>query len=210
MIKIFTGEDRGKAQERILKELGEGYEVFSGENLEKTDLSSLFLGDTLFSAGEKRRILVKDLSENKEAFEEFTEKIEDFSKTEADVILFETKIDKRLASTKKIVKAGVEIVEFKGKEAVNMKEVFSIYDLALRDGRKAVSELEKIETKQDPYMFFGLLASQALKKLEWKPNGVREKRILRELSKVDMEMKSTGVEPWILIKSFLIRVSKLS
>ncbi|MBR3256881.1 hypothetical protein IKG02_01150 [Candidatus Saccharibacteria bacterium] len=205
MIKILFGEDRGKLGEKIKAELGEDYEVFEGENLEKTDLPGIFFGETLFSSG-ARRILIKELGENKEVFGEFCEKIEEFVKTEAKVVLAEMKVDKRLSGVKKVAKAGVEILEFKKAETFDSRAVFGIFDLALRDGEGAVRELKKIEEKQDPYMFFGLMVSQALKKLEWRPNGAREKRIVRELSRVDMEMKSTGVEPWVLVEGFLLRM----
>lgn len=207
-IKIFAGEDRIRAQAEILRVLGEGYEVFEGENLTASDLPGIFLGATLFSTG-VRKILVKDLGENREVFGELAEKIGEYGETEAEVILWESKLDKRLAAVKELVKAGVEVQEFKAQEPVDMRKVFDIYNIALRDGAKAVAELAKIEGKQDPYMFFGLMVSQALKKLEWKPNGVREKRILKELSAVDMQMKSTAVEPWMLVKSFLLRVATL-
>lgn len=208
-IRIFTGEDRGTISERIKRELGEDYEVYEGENLGSGDLSGIFLGETLFGGGAPRKILIKDLGENKEAFNEFSERIEEFLGTDAEVVIFETKVDKRLAATKKITRAGVEIVEFKKKESADFRAVFNIYDLALRDGTKAVKELEKIEAEQDPYMFFGLLVSQALKKLEWEPNGKKEKRALLELSKTDMLMKTTSVEPWVVVKSFLLRLSKI-
>lgn len=207
-IKIFTGEDRVRAQAEILRELGEGYEVYEGENLAVSDLPGLFLGATLFAAG-GRKILVKDLGENKEAWASLAEKIEEYAQTDAEVVIWESKLDKRLAATKALTKAGVEVREFKAAEKVDMKAVFDIYNIALRDGTKAVKELEKIESKQDPYMFFGLMVSQALKKLEWVPNGVREKRILKELSRVDMQMKSTAVEPWMLVKSFLLRAKTI-
>ncbi|MBQ1528544.1 hypothetical protein IIZ77_02775 [Candidatus Saccharibacteria bacterium] len=207
-IRIFTGDDRVKISEEVTRELGEGYEVFEGENLAAADLSGIFLGATLFSV-EARKILIKDLSENKEVFEEFATRVEEFLKTDAKVIIWETKIDKRLASTKALAKAGVEVKEFKMAAPVDMKAVFNIYDMAFRDGGRAVAELTKIESAQDPYMFFGLLVSQTLRKLEWKPNGVKEKRVLKELSVVDMQMKSTAVEPWMLIESFLLRVATL-
>lgn len=207
-IRIFTGDDRVKISEEVRRELGEGYEVFEGESLTLADLASLFLGGSLFVVG-GRKILVKDFSENKEVFAGFVEKIEEWLKTEAEVIIWETKLDKRLGATKALVKAGVEVREFKTSEPVDMKAVFNIYDVALRDGKRAVAELAKIESGQDPYMFFGLVVSQALKKLEWRSNGKKEKRILRELSVVDMQMKSTAVEPWMLIKSFLLRVATL-
>ena len=207
-IRIFTGDDRTRIAAEVLKELGEGYEVFEGENLASSDLPGLFLGTTLFSTG-VRRILVKDLGENKEVFEEFAVRSGEWLRTDAEVIIWETKLDKRLAAVKSLTKAGMEVEEFKASEPVDMKAVFDIYNIALRDGTKALAALAKIESKQDPYMFFGLLVSQALKKLEWKPSGTKEKRMLKELSEVDMQMKSTAVEPWMLVKSFLLRAKTI-
>ena len=207
-IRVFTGDDRVKISEEVVKVLGGNYEVFEGENLANSDLPSIFLGATLFSEG-ARKVLVKDLSENKEVFEEFARRIDEFLKTDAEIVVWETKLDKRLTSVKTLVAAGVEIREFKLNASVDMRAVFNIYDLALRDGAKAVAELEKIEKTQDPYMFFGLMVSQALKKLEWRPNGAKERNVLRELAAVDMQMKSTAVEPWKLVKSFLLRATTL-
>ncbi len=207
-IRIYTGDDRVKIGEQVIKDFGEEYEVFEGENLDRESLPSLFLGGSLFAVG-KRKILIKDFSENTDAWNSFAENIEMLSKSDADVIFWETKLDKRLASTKAVVKAGVETREFKLVNPVDMKAVFNIYDVALRDGEKAVKELEIIETKQDPYMFFGLMVSQALKKMEWRPRGIKEKRVLKELAVVDMQMKSTAVEPWMLVKSFLLRLSAI-
>ena len=209
MIKIFMGEDRGKILEEIRRELGEGYEVFEGEALTLGDLSGIFLGATLFAGFSERRVLIRDLGENKEVFSEFSERIAEFLKTEAKVILFETKFDKRLTVGKKLIQAGVEVKEFKGAAKGDPRAVFQIYDVALRDGARAVKELEKIEAEQEPYMFFGLLVSQALKRLEWRPNGEKERRVLKELAEVDMKMKTTAVEPWLLVKSFLTRLSLL-
>lgn len=208
MIKIFTGEDRVKGMAEIRKIFGEEYEVIEGENLRKDDLMSLFFGETLFSGGE-RKILVRDLGENKETFAELVEKIEEYVKTDAKVILFEGKIDKRTTAIKKLVKMGVEVKEFKLAEKTDMRAVFGIYDLALRDGKNAIKELEKIQDKQDPYMFFGLMVSQGLKKLEWKPNGMKEKKMIKALGELDIKMKFTGIDPWILIKSFLVKAATL-
>ena len=209
MIKVFTGEDRGKIQEEVRRELGEGYEVFEGAELTRGDLPGIFHGATLFADFSERRVLIRDLGENREVFNELVEKIEEFLATEAKVILFETKFDKRLSAAKNLMKAGVEVREFKLAARGNPKAVFDIYDMALRDGMRAVQELTKIEAEQDPYMFFGLLVSQALKRLEWRPNGVRERKVLKELGKVDMKMKTTAIEPWLLIKSCLVRLSSL-
>ena len=113
------------------------------------------------------------------------------------------------AAAKKLTKAGVEIKEFKAKQKGDPRAVFGVFDLAMRDGKKAVEELEKIENENDPYMFFGLMVTQALKRLEWKPNGAKEIRVLKELAKLDLEMKSTAMEPWMLIKGFLIKLSSI-
>ena len=208
MIRIFSGEDRKKADVEIKRILGEDYEVFEGERIEPTLIPSIFLGTSLLA--EKRKILIKDLSENKESFLAFSEGLSEFLKTDAEIILFETKLDKRTTAFKEIKKSGIEIREFKDESGkVDMRQVFNIYDTALRDGGKAVEELEKIEITQDPYMFFGVLVSQALKRLEWKPKGVKEKRVLKELSKLDRLMKTSSLEPWALVKSFLVRLSSL-
>jgi DNA polymerase III delta subunit len=57
-------------------------------------------------------------------------------------------------------------------------------------------------------MFFGLLASQALKDYSQK-QGTKEKRVLKELSKLDLDLKTTSYQPWLLIESFLLRLSSL-
>ena len=40
--------------------------------------------------------------------------------------------------------------------------------------------------------------------------GLDEKKVLKELSKVDLQIKTTKVEPWLLIESFLLRLFSLS
>ncbi len=206
-IKLFTGDDRIRISETIKNVLSKDYEVFEGETLRATDLPGIFFGTTLFS--NDRRILIKDLAQNKEAFEDFCAKFSDYSKTEANVIIWETKLDKRMALTKNLIKSGIEIREFNQAKGVDSRAVLGIFDLALRDGGAAVKELEKIEKEQDPYMFLGLMASQALKKLSFRPTGSREKRVLKEIAEVDMQMKSTAFEPWILIKGLLLRITSL-
>ncbi|MBR3368849.1 hypothetical protein IKG45_03635 [Candidatus Saccharibacteria bacterium] len=202
MIRIFYGDDRATISAKIKREFGEDYEVFDGENLKFEDLPSIFLGTSLFA--EKRKILVKDLSGNHDVFE----KLPEFLNTTHDVIIWETKLDKRTSTFKEMKKAGVEIFEYKLLESTNKNVVFNVFDAAICDGKRAVKMVEAIENEQDPYMFFGLLASQAIKKYEWK-QGAKEKRVLKELSKLDMQMKSTAVQPWVLIKAFLIRLSSL-
>lgn len=202
MIWIFSGDDRVRISVEVKKMLGEGYEVFEGGELTLNDLPSLFFGASLLF--EKRKILIKDFSENKEAFD----KIVDYLETEHEVVVWETKLDKRTATYKELKKKGILLQEFKAPEKTNTTIVFNIFDTAFRDGKRAVKMLEQIENEQDPYMFFGLLTTQALKKFEMR-QGEKEKRVLRELSKLDKKMKTTSIQPWTLVKSFLLQVSSL-
>ena len=202
MIRIFSGDDRVRISAEVKKVLGEGYEVFEGGELTLNDLPSLFFGTSLLF--EKRKILIKAFSENKEAFE----KIVDYLETEHEVVVWETKLDKRTATYKELKKKGILLQEFKAPEKTNTTIVFNIFDTAFRDGKRAVKMLEQIENEQDPYMFFGLLTTQALKKFEMR-QGEKEKRVLRELSKLDKKMKTTSIQPWTLVKSFLLQVSLL-
>lgn len=195
------GVDRVSAQEAVRAALGTDYEVFEGENLSVNDLPSIFQGTSLFNT-EKRRILLKNLSENSAVWE----KIPDYAETEHDIVLWETKIDKRSVVYKDLKASGVEMREFVEKPNFDARAVFGILDAARRDGKRAVEMLEKIETEQDPYMFMGLMASQQLKRLAERPNA-KEKRVLKLLAEADMQMKTTAVEPWLIVKSFLLRVA---
>ena len=53
---------------------------------------------------------------------------------------------------------------------------------------------------------YGEGITYALKDFDLKP-GKKEKQIIKELAKVDLQMKTTKVEPWLLVESFLIRLS---
>lgn len=203
MLRVYSGEDRVATEKAIQSLLGGKYEVFEGENLTETDLPSIFRGATLFDT-EKRRILLKDLGENLAAFE----KVVDYVDTEHEVVIWETKLDKRSAGYKRLKEAGVELRDFPLKKPPEAGLVFNILNTALRNGPEAVKMCEKIELTQDPYMFFGLMVTQGLKKFEER-QGVREKRVLKELAKLDMQMKTTAMEPWMLVKAFLLGVSGL-
>lgn len=228
MLRIFYGENRLEAEKNVKRVLGEGYEVFEGESLTVGDLPSIFQGTSLFGGlgssssggsssdgsgggfgsggfGGMRRILLKNLGENAEVWA----KLADYRETEHEVVVWEGKIDKRSTGYKQLKDAGVEMVEFPALKKPEAGLVFGILDTAMRDGARAVRDLEKIEADQDPFMFFGLLVTQALKKYEYSGGGTRERRVLKELAQIDLQMKSTGVEPWMLIKSFLLRVGDL-
>ena len=201
MIKVFTGNDRIRAKNEIEKFLGKNYEIIEGTEITPNDLPSIFLGVSLFSSA--RNILIRDVSANKAVFE----KVSEYLNTPHNVALSELKLDKRSVGYKNI-KNKVEIFEFSAPQNPNLKIVFDIYKTAKTDGKKAVDLLEKIKFDEDPMMFFGLLVSQALKDYSAK-QGIKEKRTLKELSKLDLKLKTTSFEPWLLIQSFSLRLSSL-
>ncbi len=204
MLRIFYGENRIEAEEKIRDILGVDYEVFEGESLTEGDLPSVFQGASLFETG-KRRILLKNLGENAGVWE----KIPEYATTEHEVVIWEEKIDKRSATYKWLKAANVEMNECAMRRKPEANLVFGILDTAMRDGARAVRDIEKIENEQDPYMFFGLLVTQSLKKYEMSGGKARERRLLKELAKVDLQMKTSQIEPWLLIKGFLARASKI-
>lgn len=204
MLRVFYGGNRLGAEKEVKRLLGEGYEVYEGENLRVEDLPSIFQGTSLFGM-EKRRILLKDVMENPAVWE----KLGDYMETDFEAICWEMKVDKRSAGYKKLKEAGVELREFPELQKPEAKLVFGVLDTAMRDGKKAVEMVEKIELEQDPYMFFGLLVTQALKKYEATRGGARERRLVKELAKTDMQMKSAAMEPWDLIKVLLLKVSSI-
>lgn len=199
MLKVFYGANRGAAQQAVRRELGEGYEVYEGENLTLTDLPSVFQGTSLFEA-EQRRILLKDVAENAAVWE----KLADYAATGHKVVDWETKLDKRAAGYKRLKDAGVEMQEFAELKRPEERMVFNILDTALSDGVKAVKMVEQIELTQDPYMFLGLMVTQALKKFELSGGRAREQRLIKRLAKLDIQMKSASIEPWVLVKAFLM------
>jgi DNA polymerase III delta subunit len=201
MISIFTGDDRVKAGREIIRLLCEDHETIEGADLTTNDLPNIFKGVSLFE--DKRRILIRDLLANKQVADRLT----DYLDTPHNIILQELKLDKRSALYKALkANKKVEIKEFNLPPDPNAKLVFDIYRTAKRDGKRAIAMLEQIKPNQDPIMFFGLLASQAIK--DYSQNqGIKEKRTLKELSKLDLQMKSTSIDPWLLIEACLLRLS---
>jgi hypothetical protein len=129
-----------------------------------------------------------------------------FLDTPHDIILLETKLDKR-TSTYKELKDKIEIREFKLPPKTDFNTIYNIYNLAKRDGKRAVDELRKIENDEDPIRFTGLLVSQAIKDFEKNP---QNPQVLKELSKLDLNLKSSKIDPWLLVESFLLKIKSLS
>lgn len=207
MIKVFYGDDRGKAMAAAERFLGEKeYEVIEGEELSAGDFLNIFQGGTLFQSGE-RRIMLRDAIGSPGGVE-----IAKYVGTGNRVAILELKPDKRTEAWKKLVAAGVETTEFKIFEA-DTRAMFDIFRIAKRDGSRAVAELRRLEPGLEPKAFVGVLASQAFKDLAG--GGEREKKIVRELAKLDMDIgavlvsEASAERPWLLIESFLVRMGRI-
>ncbi len=201
MIRIFYGDDRIRANQEIQKILGSDYEVIEGADITPADLPSIFLGASLLNP--ERKILIRDFTANKPVFKEITK----YLASPHEIILFETKLDKR-STTYKELKDQLEIKEFKLPDNPNASVIFDIYRVAKKDGPRSLELLAKIKPTEDPIKFTGLLVSQAIKDFSYK-QGSKEKRVLKELSKLDIEMKTTKIDPWLLVESFLLRLSTI-
>ena len=200
MLRIFYGNDRVKTQKEIRRILGEDYEVVEGADLKLVDLPSVFMGSSLLTS--ERKILIKELSAVKENFE----KLEDYLDAPNEIIIWENNVDKRTSLYKKLVKKA-EVREFKLIEKIDKNLAFNIYDVALYDGKKAIRMLDKVMLTDDPYKIVGAWAWKAIDNFK-KRGGRKEKRVLLELSKLDMLMKTTSCQPWTLLRAFLLQVSE--
>ena len=205
MIHLFYGTDRVKTRQAIDRLLGEGYEVIDGSELKPTDLPNIFLGTSLF--GETRKILLKDLSENKTLFE----KLPDFLNSPHEIVLWEKTFDRRLKVNKDLASdRRLDLREFKVYERVDRNLAFNVYDVALTNGPRALKMLEPLKATEDPYRLLGAWSWKAIDNFKNRP-GDKEKRVLKELSNLDMKLKTTRLssEPWLLLQSFLLRLSSL-
>ena len=212
MIYVLSGSDRVKLGEAVSKILGDSYEIFEGSGLGKQDLLNIFKGTTLFST--ERKILIKDLTPAPRKKEEnadegnapgegidYYAELLSYTDTPHTVVIWESNLSRKKSFKDFVRRPQVQTKRYDAAKPADAGVVFEILDTARFDGPAAVRKLEKIKGDNDPYMFFGLLVSQALKR--------EEKRVLVELSKLDMQMKTSRIEPWALISSFLLQVSSL-
>ena len=79
-------------------------------------------------------------------------------------------------------------------------------DTAVRGNIKtALNMCEKIEDTNDPFRFMGLMVSQALRKLTLRQ--AKAAKILKILARADSDMKSSTVEPWLIVKTALMEIA---
>ncbi|MDO4759215.1 MAG: hypothetical protein Q4A30_00300 [Candidatus Saccharibacteria bacterium] len=204
MIQLFYGDDRIKAQAAILRQLGPDHEIIDGELLTPTDLPTLFSGTSLFSS--ERRILVKDLLTNKD----IVELLPRYLNSPHQIILWEKQFDKRTTFAKIFAKQG-EIQEFKLPLTADANLAFTLYDLAIKgDFQKILPLFETAKSTEDPYRLLGAWSWKAIDQYKKSPT-TKTKRVLLELSRLDMQLKSgtLATQPWLLLQSFLLRASSL-
>lgn len=202
MIYLYYGEDRLAIDRAVQQILGDNYELFDGDQLAATDLPHLFQGASLFA--DTRRVLVKDLQASTTAWAELPKYLD----TDHTVIIWESKLDKRTVTYKTITKdRRVQIKEFASAAPVDKWLAFNVFDLAVAGkGQQAITRLDQSPQDQDPYLFFGSLIAAAIKAYEKNPSP-RTARPLKTLAKSDLNLKTTGLDPWLLIKSCLLKLT---
>ena len=206
MLHIFYGEDRQKSDEEAKKILGKNYENIDAENLEISDLPTIFLGTSLFESS--RKILIKGLADRKDFFDE----LEKYVDTPHEIVVFETKINGNWTSFKKLKKnKNVDIKEHKLAEKVDRFLAFNIFDTAIRNPKQALKMLKKAEETEDAYAMLGAWASKAVTNLKSNPTSKKNRLIVKELAKIDHLLKSTkfSENPWNLLESFILRLEIL-
>ena len=201
MLKLFYGGDRVAARKMIDRLLGSDYEVIEAENIERSDMDSIFFGTSIF--GDKRKILIKDLSENKSCWEV----VLDYISTPHDVIIWNTTLDVRTTIYKELKAAKVEMKEFKAVEDPDKFIAFEAMQAAMRgDAKLALAKAKKMELKEESYKVIGAFASDAYKTFA---TSRKAREAVKILAKADIDMKSSAVEPWNIVKIALIKIANL-
>lgn len=200
MLRVFYGGDRIKAWNAIDKLLGNDYEVIEAENIERANMDSIFFGTSIF--GDTRKILIKDLSENKNCWEAILNYIE----TPHEVIVWNAALDARTAVYKELKAAKIEIRKFDLAEDPDKFIAFDAMRAAMRgDAKTALAKAKKMELKEEPYRVIGAFASDAYKNLA---TSRKAREAVKILAKADIDMKSATIDPWNIIKIALLKIAK--
>ncbi len=203
MIKVFYGNDRQKTQQAIDKLLGENYEVIEADNIERSDMDSIFYGTSLF--GETRRILLKNLNENKACWESFP----DYQKTTHKLIIWPSALDKRSVVYKAIRKnKDIEFKEFAIEEKVDRFLSFKVIEDAFAGrGAQALKKCEQLKETSDPFLTMGSFVKFISDKI--KMGNKKAKEAVMILAKADVDMKSSDVDAWDILKISLLKISQI-
>ena len=207
MIHLFYGEDRLKSEADAKRVLGEEYEVIDADNLEITDLPTIFMGTSLFDT-DVRKILIKGLAETKALFDE----VEKYLDTPHEIVILENKIPGTWTSLKNLKKSDkIDLKENKAEVDESKKWLsFNIFSDALKNPEKALKQLRANEDTEDPYAMLGAWATSAIKNLKTNPTP-KNRKIVKKLAEIDTLMKTTTYSnnPWLLLESFIVCLKML-
>lgn len=212
MIEVFYGDDRVGVERAIRQQFGDDFETIEAENLSVFDLDSVFYGGSLFTAGMERKIVIKNLSENKECFA----RISRYFDTSHAVILWESTLDKRSVTVKTLVadkRVGIKEFKLAPLEASQKDRFynFKIFEMAYRgEVRQALKMCEEVERTVAPQLVLGAWTTSACKELERSgtehKRGARAGRALKVLAETDLKIKSADLDGWALLKAALIKI----
>lgn len=208
-ICILHGTDRNAMMAAAKTKLGENYEIFEADNITVADMDSIFLGQTLFGDGEKRRILLKDLNDNKDCFA----KLPDYASTEHEVVVIANgKLNKTFAYVKDVL--GCKEIESKEFATIEERtrdkfENFEPFKQAFAGhGKIALKKLELLKDHVAGPAVLGTMGSQAAKMIGSKDNA-KAVKAMKILARADMMSKRSGLDMWVPVEWALLEIANL-
>ena len=207
-ISILHGTDRNAMMAAVKAKLGDDYEIFDADKITVGDLDSIFLGQTLFGGGEKRRILLKDLNDNKECFE----KLPDYASTEHEVVVV---ANGRLNKTFSYIKPALSCKEIESKEFTTIEERsrdkfenLEPFKQAFAGHAKiALKKLELLKDHSAAPVILGTMGTQAAKLIGTKDNDKAIKAI-KILAQADMMSKRSGLDMWVPVEWAILKIAE--
>jgi len=208
-ICILHGMDRNAMMTAAKTKLGENYEIFEADNITVADMDSIFLGQTLFGDGDKRRILLKDLNDNKDCFA----KLPDYASTEHEVVVMANgKLNKTFAYVKDVL--GCKEIESKEFATIEERtrdkfENFEPFKQAFAGhGKIALKKLELLKDHAAGPAVLGTMGSQAAKMIGSKDNA-KAIKAMKILARADMMSKRSGLDMWVPVEWALLEIASL-
>ena len=208
-ICILHGTDRNAMMTAAKTKLGEGYEIFEADNISVSDMDSIFLGQTLFGGAEKRRILLKDLNDNKDCFA----KLPDYASTEHEVVVIANgKLNKTFAYVKDVL--GCKEIESKEFTTIEERtrdkfESWEPFKQAFAGhGKIALKKLELLKDHSAAPMILGTMGAQAAKLIGTKDN-TKAIEAMKILARADVMSKRSGLDMWVPLEWALLEIANL-
>ena len=208
-ICILHGTDRNAMMTAAKTKLGEGYEIFEADNISVSDMDSIFLGQTLFGGAEKRRILLKDLNDNKDCFA----KLPDYASTEHEVVVIANgKLNKTFAYVKDVL--GCKEIESKEFATIEERtrdkfESWEPFKQAFAGhGKIALKKLELLKDHSAAPMILGTMGAQAAKLIGTKDN-TKAIEAMKILARADVMSKRSGLDMWVPLEWALLEIANL-